>query len=147
MNPSCLIILIFVASATANSCNTIAQLEEALYSNGSDNLKSLNYGFFPHTQKTSRYLRVDYVFEGGDPDDDQCIVHYYWSVGGFLLIQPPAVFRFTSLHFSYPANDIVNIILTLPEYCRHLVYNNSTGNCSCENEEDTLLDILTQHVS
>jgi len=135
-----------MASAAANSCNTLTELEEALYSHGNDNIKSLHYGFFPHAQKTSRYLEVDYIFEGSDPDDE-CIVHYIWSIGGFLLIQPPSVFRFTSLHFSYPANDIENIELTLPEYCRHLVYKNYTGSCSCKDEEDTLLDILTQQVS
>ena len=128
-----------------NSCNSLPELEEALY-DGEDNIKQLSIAFFPSNAKTSRYVEVDYTFKGNETVGD-CRVSYYWAVGGFLLIQPPKVFEFTSLRFSYPSNKIDAIKLTLPEECRHLVYNSTTGNCSCYADGITLLDVLNHHVS
>ena len=73
-------------------------------------------------------------------------VTYVWSIGGFLFIEPPSVFQFLSLQFSYPANNLTNITLTLPHQCRGLVSTANNDNCSCANDGNTL-DILTQQVN
>ena len=141
----CAIMMLF-ASVSANSCNSsLRALENHLYE-GKFNQKELNKVFFPQMHPTARHVKVEYIFEG-DETDDECSVTYYWSIGGFLLIQPPSIFRFTSLHFSYPVTNLQTITLTLSEECRPLVYNSDTQKCSCKADGDTLLDILTHHVS
>jgi len=52
----------------------------------------------------------------------------------------------TSLLFSYPANDVDNLSLTLPLNCTRLI-NANTTHCDCGNHLDNNLDILTQQVS
>ena len=113
---------------------------------GRFNRKELNRVFFPQMHPTPRHVKVEYKFEGNRMEGG-CSVTYYWSVGGFLLFQPPPVFRFISLHFSYSTNDLQTMTLTLPEECRSLVYNETTLDCSCKVDGDTLLDVLTHHVS
>ena len=138
--------MMLVTSANANNCNSsLRELESHLYE-GRFNQKELNRVFFPQMHPTPRHVKVEYKFEGNGMEGE-CSVTYYWSVGGFLLFQPPSVFRFTSLHFSYSANDLQTMTLTLPEECQSLVNNETAENCSCKANGDTLLDVLTHHVS
>ncbi len=121
----------------------LSVLEEALYETDS-NERSLNQAFFPPRQETSRYISVTYKFL-----DDNCTVTYIWTIGGFLIIQPPSIFKFTSLLFSTPANNVNELILTLPSQCRELA--GIGGNCSCDSQkndnQNLNLDILSQQVS
>ena len=124
----------------------LSELEYALYNTGS-NERELNRAFFPPRAATSRYINVSYDFMNEDELTDNCIVTYVWAIGGFLLIQPPSVFQFLSLFFSYPANNIMEITITLPYQCRQLITVNEDGHCSCEDQVGNNLDILTQQVS
>lgn len=81
--------------------------------------------------------------EGGGYKD--CNVTYIWAVGGFLLVQPPSIFQFSSLLFSTPANSLTEVELNLPYACRALI--NETMSCSCKNEMKDDLEIFTRHVS
>ena len=119
------------------------------------NLFELDRVFFPTRIPTSRYIRVKYTFLDSDDidlDEGNCSVTYIWAVGGFLFIQPPKVFQFTSLLFSTPANDLESLNLTLPSECRPLVMN-ETNNCTClkknkndNGKNDNALVRLTQQV-
>ena len=152
------IVLLHVGLVTSSTnysdCpNKLSVLERSLYEFADNELK-LNRAFFPPRQPSSRYINVTYTFEKSEPSDPDCAVSYTWSVGGFLLIQPPSLFKFSSLLFSVPVNDLQSIELILPHECRPLVLN-SSGNCSCHNSNNTKdstdrevsLDILTQQVS
>ena len=133
-------------SEEINDCTHLSELESALYSTDS-NTRHLNEAFFPPRQTTSRYIMVNYNFtteDGFYDESDMCNVTYVWSIGGFLFIEPPSIFQFLSLLFSFPANNLTDITLTLPYQCRGLV--NTTGNCSCL-IEGSVLDILTQQVN
>ncbi len=139
------ILLALSTAVISDDCNTLSQLEKTLYSTG-DNVLQLSKTFTPANGRTSKQVRVVYNFEGNDTLSD-CTVQYFWALGGILLVQPPSIFRFTSLLFSFPSNLIDNIYLTLPYECYHLVWNNTTQNCSCANNGSYLLDVLTHHVS
>ena len=143
---SFLALSVLIVLGSAKNCTTsLSELETRLY-DGLYNQEELHRAFFPQHERTSRFIRVNYVFEGSALESE-CTVSYFWAIGGFLLIQPPSVFRFTSLYFSYPANSIDSITLRLPEECLPLVYNEMAQNCSCAKKGNTLLDILTHHVS
>ena len=143
------------ASATNYSdCpNKLSVLEQILFEYDNNELE-LNKAFFPPRQPTSRYIMVQYTFENFS-EPNPCTVNYTWSVGGFLLIQPPSLFQFSSLLFSVPVNDVYSIELVLPNQCRPLVQNISSGKCSCSSNTNSTsvsmkkvtLDILTQQVS
>ena len=141
----CVLVSIVVLGDARNCTTSLYELEKKLYE-GLHNEVELNRAFFPQQERTSRYIRVEYIFEGSELEND-CKVIYYWSIGGFLLLQPPSAFRFTSLYFSNPANSVEFITIRFPEECLPLVYNESTQSCSCEDEGDTLLDVLSHHVS
>ena len=136
--------LLGFSSAQYENCTTrLSVLERALYETDS-NERSLNEAFFPPGQETSRYIKVTYKFLTDGGFYDGCQVSYIWAIGGFLLIQPPSVFRFTSLFFSNNANNLTEVNLTLPSQCRLL----ASDNCTCsKSEESKNLDILTQQVS
>ena len=134
-------------ACNVSSCTLLSELECALYTTDS-NERKLNQAFFPPRKATSRYIRVNYDFKVHPNSkyydtERECNVTYIWAVGGFLLIQPPTIFQLTSLLFSYPANNIEDVNLTLPIECRQLI--NST-DCSCGRREGQNLDILTQQV-
>ena len=131
-------------------CDSILSLAQALY-NISGNFLNLTRIFYPPRQPPVQFVRVKYTFEKNETDDSECDVTYLWAKGGFLLIQPPSVFRFTSLFFNFDENENYDLQLTLPSTCRHLVYINSTSNnlnCSCHNQDEDLgiLDIVTHQV-
>ncbi len=142
------ILLICAVSCTAqvNNCTLLSELEYALYNNRS-NEGELNRAFFPPRAATSRYLNVLYNFMNEDELSSNCTVKYVWAIGGFLLIQPPSIFQFLSLLFSNPANDLMDITITLPYQCLQLITVHEDGNCSCKNQVGNNLDILTQQVS
>ena len=130
-----------------NNCTFLSELENALY-NTAYNKRHLNEAFFPPKQLTSRYIVVNYNFTSEDgfyDESDMCNVTYIWSIGGFLFIEPPSIFRFLSLLFSFPANDQTDITLTLPHQCRGLVIT-KTNDCSCKNKGN-IWEQLTQQVN
>ena len=135
-----------------NSCDTLKSLAHGLY-NYTGNIENMTKVFFPPLQDAGKFLRVKYHFLDQNDDSDNCSVSYIWAEGGFLLIQPPLIFQFTSLFFNHIANNEYNphLDLKLPNACRHLVQvDNSTKNCSCkQNTSDgdyDLLDMLTHQV-
>ncbi len=141
--------LSYSACNITENCALLKDLECALYTTDS-NERRLNQAFFPPRKATSRYIKVVYVFNVSEVDTvagDECNVTYIWSIGGFLLIQPPSIFQLTSLMFSYPTNTIDDITLYMPSPCHTVINTNTTGrNCSCANMENKNLDILTQQV-
>ncbi len=142
--------LSFSACNITENCALLKDLECALYTTDS-NERRLNQAFFPPRKATSRYIKVVYVFNVSEVDTvegDECNVTYIWSIGGFLLIQPPSIFQLTSLMFSYPTNNIDNITLYMPSPCHTVINTNTTGrSCSCANMENKNLDIMTQQVN
>ena len=145
------------AKCDVGNCALLTQLECALFTTD-ENERKLNQAFFPPRKATTRYIKVTYSFnEDIDTNDDHynfnptvtqnCNVTYIWAVGGFLLIQPPSIFEWASLLFSYPANDIYELDLTLNISCTTLVDVREDGTCSCKGKDDNNLDILTQQVS
>ncbi len=142
-------LLTLCAYAQYEDCTTkLSVLEKALYETDS-NERSLNAAFFPPRQETSRYIKVTYRFLMDDNDGffDSCNVSYIWTIGGFLLIQPPSIFKFTSLLFSTPANDLNELTLTLPTQCRELAGIGDTCSCDSQYNHSLNLDILSQQVS
>ena len=125
-------------SCEINECNLLSELECALYHTDSNVLR-LNQAFFPPRKATSRFIKVIYEFV-----NDNCTVDFFWAIGGFLLMQPPRIYELTSLFFSYPANSLENLTITLPQACQHLVGGNS---CSCDGTQNENLDIFTQQVN
>lgn len=117
-------------------------LVEALLTMG-NNTNELDSIFYPAGQLPSRFIQVNYHFN--NINGGNCNVSYFWASGGFLLIQPPSIFVYTTLLFSYPTNDLTTINLTLPLECMDLV-KVYEDNCTCLPDGSTL-DRLTQQVS
>ena len=138
-----MLLIVLVTCIHCEGCRNFSELEHALY-HGEENIEQLSKAFFPSTDRTSRFIEIHYKFIGNGTDN--CTVIYFWAVGGFLLIQPPQIFQYTSLLLDFPSNNITDITLTLPPQCHYLVYNEDK-NCSCKAEGDTILDVLTRHVS
>ena len=157
-------ITVSFAQANYSDCTTrLRILENALYDTG-DNLFQLNRIFFPPSKRTSRFIRVSFIFEDSELDNSNelnaldnsnelnginsnstCFVSYIWAIGSFLFFQPPTVFLFTSLFFNYPNNNLTILPLLLPEECRPLITSDVNGECSCK-IDSYLLDVLTQQV-
>ena len=142
------VLLVFsltVAFATFDDCaESLETLENALY-DGKSNLLELHKVFFPPSSRPSRFTKVIYSFLNESKELDGCNITYIWAIGVFLFIQPPSLFRLTSLNFIYPNNNFPPISLQLPHACRDLVMTSPDGECSCEGNH-ALLDILTQQV-
>ena len=108
------------------------------------NLYELDRIFLPARIPTSRYIKVNYTFLNSDnTEEGNCSVTYIWAIGGFLLLQPPKVFQFTSLLFSTPANNLEYLNLKLPFECQELVKENG---CTCKGSTSNALDRMTQQV-
>ena len=122
---------------------SLAILEKALYA-GSSNVFELHKAFVPPNSRPSRFTKVNYTFLNKEGVADNCSVTYIWAIGAFLFIQPPSLFRLTSLNFNYPNNNLPPLNLTLPYECRALV--NVSGSCSCDGNNHALLNVLTQQV-
>jgi hypothetical protein len=127
-------------AASFNDCATnLGTLEEALYES-ENNLFQLNQIFYPPSEPTTIFIRVNYIF------GDECNVTYIWAIGAFLFLQPPTLFKYTSLFFYYPSNELTTLSLQLPNECMDLITENEMdGNCSCKNDSH-MLNILTQQV-
>lgn len=131
-------------------CGTLKQvLLKALFET-ERNLYELDRVFAPPRIPSLRYVEVEYSFADRDGEYGDCKVEYKWAVGGFLLVQPPRIFQFTSLLFWYaPSPDAdgdKRVALKLPHACRVLV-NDTNGNCSCYGNEGAKdLQILTRQV-
>lgn len=118
-------------------------LLKALF-NIENNRNELDRVFFPARVETSRYIKVTYVFLESDGSPGTCNVTYFWAIGGFLLMQPPSIFRLTSLLFNNPANDLMELSLMLPYECRKLIEEDNEV-CMCPNYT-TALSRMTQQV-
>lgn len=119
-------------------------LLRALYETG-NNLNELDRVFYPAEELPVRFVEVNYTFN--NTGYGSCSVSYFWAFGGFLLIQPPSIFQFTSLLFSYPStNDSRYLNLTLPPECVELIEVDENGTCSCPKKRSGL-ERLTQQVS
>ena len=130
----------------ADCSENIISLETALYANG-QNVFGLSRVFFPPGSSPPRFVRVTYDFLSERGELGDCVVTYVWSTSGFLIFLPPVVFRWTSLNFFYPDNELDDLGIVLPYECRGLVNASVSagGNCSC-GESSILLDALTQQV-
>lgn len=147
-----LLVLFLLSCALVKSAESDSSFEEcatrrnvltrAFFKTG-NNINELDKAFYPGgVQRPSRFIQVNYHFN--NTGDGNCNVSYFWASGGFLLIQPPRIFLFNTLLFSYPANDLENVNLILPEECSELV-NVTEDGCRCL-EEGSALDRLTQQV-
>ena len=133
------------------NCTLLTQLECALYTTD-ENERKLNQAFLPPKAST-QYIHVFYDFKENPEEDDfyftidkNCNVSYIWAIGGFLLIQPPAIFQWTSMLFSYSSNDVDKLHLTLPIKCATLVKYDTNSPCECLGKDSYNLNILTQQV-
>ena len=129
-----------------SECSTqLDVLEDALFTTG-DNIFELSRIFYPPSERTTRFIRVVYIFLDDEGEENGCNVTYFWAIGGFLLLQPPSLFRYNSLFFNYPNNDLTELDLKLPSACRPLIgADMSVRECSCANSSERL-NILTQQV-
>lgn len=135
-----------VSGTNFSDCSTkLSTLELALFETG-NNLFELTQVFYPPSTRTSKYIRVTYVFleHDGINEDQDCNVTYIWAVGGFLFFQPPTLFQYNSLFFNYPNNNLTDVPLVLPAECRPLI--EVDGECSCR-RDSRMLDVLTHQVS
>ena len=132
------------ANSTYEDCKSrLGTLERALF-DSRDNAFQLNDIFFPPIKRPSRFIKVFYSFFNETGGEDGCNVTYFWAIGGFLFFQPPSLFKFNSLFFNYPNNDLNAIYIRLPYECRPLILVNST-ECTCTRDSNRL-GILTKQV-
>ena len=128
----------------SDCASNLGTLESALYRTD-PNLYELNRVFFPPSSLQSRFIRVEYTFFNDQNDNDDCNVTYIWAVGGVLFLQPPTLFKYNSLYFYFPFNNLTTLSLRLPIECIPLI-NGTDGVCSCIHDSH-MLDVLTQQVS
>ena len=154
----CFVILLLVVlsssgakvTATSNSSayidcpNDFSVLEKALYEM-KGNKVNLTKTFYLPQKHPLEFVQIHYFFKdikSGEYDD--CNVEFLWASEGFLLIQPPSIFRFSSLFFADAVDKNESIVITLPLECLPLL----DETCSCSNSSnDNLLVILTKQVS
>ena len=135
------------AAASYEDCATnIGTLQEALYDDDGYNIFQLQKTFYPTNARSSRFIRVTYSFFNESDELDGCNATYVWAIGGVLFIHPPTIYKYTSLHFNYPNNDLEFLYIRLPYECRGLVNTSSDGECSCA-DSNAILKALTQQVS
>ena len=143
---ACFLLFSFSSAEDFTKCGTDRSvLLKALFAT-EDNLYQMDRVFSPARRESSRHIRVNYAFIDATTGikDENCSVTYVWALGGFLLIQPPKIFQFTSLLFSTPVNNLELLSITLPTECKVLVEEDENGTCTCGNT--TVLDRLTQQV-
>ena len=124
------------------SCgNDLETLEKHLL-HTKDNKIELLKAFYQPRQPPATFVVIHYTFL----DEEEhviCNKTWMWSSAVFYLIEPPTIFKFTSLFFATPYTTTANI--TFMNECRDLVTWNEDGTCTCKS--NSLLDILTQRVS
>ena len=120
-----------------DNCTTnFAVLERALVETGSNRFNIIR-AFYPPRKSHSVYVDVEYHYAESNVTE-----YWIWTTSPFYLIQPPSVFQFTSLLFSYPAlsDQIQNLSLILPRECQDVTLDNRTCN------HNPMLDVLTHQV-
>ena len=120
-----------------NNCTTnFTVLERALVTTGSNRFNIIT-AFYPPRKARPVYVDVEYHYAESNVTE-----YWVWTTSPFYLIQPPSVFQFTSLLFSYPAlsDQIQNLSLTLPQECQDVTFGNRTCN------QNLMLDMLTHQV-
>ena len=137
---------ILETSEYSNCSNDLFVLEKALYGMQGNKLKLINT-FYPSRKISTAFVKVNYNFEDEIGEfTDNCSATYWWTAGGFLLVLPPTIFRFSSLFFGNKVDNINVITLTLPYECRGVVTDDKNSSCSCYHKDNSLLDVLTQQV-
>ena len=135
-----------VAASFEDCATNIVTLQDALYDDDGHNVLQLQQIFYPPNARSSRFIRVIYSFFNKNNELDGCNVTFVWSIGEVLFVHPPTIFKYTSLYFSYPNNDLEFLYIKLPYECRGLVNTSSDGECSCGGESTSILRVLTQQV-
>ncbi len=133
--------------------NNFRILEKALYETDGNMLNMLAV-LSPSRRTQPSFVRVHYAFKdesGTVPGINNCTVQYLWVKGGFLFVQPPTIFQFSSLLFYFTGSrddTEINLYLTLPFECRPLIVDLENGNCTCRNKSSlsTPLEELTEQV-
>ena len=136
-----------------DDCTTnYATLEKALIET-KDNKFKLLQAFYPNEKYDTIYVKdVEYHFLGKDENDSEIISKtWIWAESAFYLIQPPSVFQYTSLLFSYSIDEVDNspLSLYLPYQCRLTNLNLTAVNNTCHqgiNSINPMLASLTQRV-
>ena len=137
---------------TYSDCSTsLSTLEEALYKTGKNKFL-LNKFFYRAREEAVPYAKITYHFQDeegqvSNSEEESCKVTYLWATGGFLLMQPPSVFTFTSLFFFHTRRRNFDLDLELPFECQSLVNTIDNETCSCANRDNNPLDLLSQQVS
>ena len=133
------------ASVYANCPKDLFVLEKALYGMEGNKLNLTNT-FYPSRKRSTAFVRVTYMFndKSGELSDD-CNITFWWTSGGFLLLQAPTFFQFSSLFFGSEVDKLNDLVLTLPYECQPVGIDEN-GKCSCEGNDNKLLDVLTQQV-
>ena len=124
------------------SCANDLQTLEKILLQTSNNKIELLKAFYQPRQPPATFVTVNYTFLN-EEEHVICNKLWMWSSAVFYLIEPPTVFKFTSLFFATPYATTVNIVFK--NECRDLVTWNEDGTCTCTS--NSLLDILTQRVS
>ncbi len=127
-------------------------LEKALYETEGNRVKMLTI-FSPAREESPSFVRVYYTFKDENGAVSNCTVPYLWVEGGFLFVQPPTIFQFSSLFFYFKGfhenNKEYNLNLTLPFECRPLIGKSKNETCTCPKRNSSLslqLEELTGQV-
>ena len=115
-------------SATTSCTSDFYALEKELLSR-TGNRYNLTKTFSPPRDAHPVVVKVTYVFEGSDYEDEV----WFWTESLFYLIQPLEIFQYTSLFFS-----------NLPYRQKEVVI---TFGANCSDIDPEYLMILTQRVS
>ncbi len=116
-------------------------LENALYETEGNMLKMLAI-FSPARKTQSSFVRVRYAFKEENGAVSNCTVSYLWVEGGFLFVQPPTIFQFSSLRLYFKESHSkgeTELNLTLPFECRPWIIEFENGSCTCQNKSSPSL--------
>ena len=106
-------------SEFADCSTNFTTLERTLYE-FADNRFQILSTFFPARESVTLYVDVTYNFLPNETHNDTIHEDWIWTSGSFYLVQPPDIFRFTSLFFVYPERRIGNLNITFPGACRNV---------------------------
>ena len=142
-----------ISSTPYDDCATnFATLEKALIETKNNKYKLIQ-AFYPNQKYDTIYVTdVEYHFLGKDENDSEIISsQWIWAKSAFYLIQPPSVFQYTSLLFSYSVHEVDSspLSLYLPYKCRLTNLNSTEMNNTChqnDNNINPMLASLTQRV-
>ena len=142
-----LIVTVRSTNSSYEDCSTnFLTLQNALYDDEGLNTFKLSRVFQPPGSQALQFIKLTYSFFNESNQLDGCNVTYVWAIEKIVFFQPPKLFRFTSLQFYFPDNDVKDLYIQLPYECRGLV-NTSGGDCSCADSFSLQLETLTQQVS